>query len=269
MDLKEYEKSILPDINRHPWELARLKILSFFINLAKEKKTILDMGSGDAFLASVIAKKMPESIVIGVDLHYNSTYLETLKKDKPSNFFLYPDLLSYSNSFSEKADIVIMMDVLEHVKNPANMLREVLKITDEYSSPLFIITVPAFQNLYSRHDEKLGHFKRYSRKEIIHILNEQSIIVTHSGYCFTSLLLPRIFQILIEKITKKDSRLNSGIYEWKRGRTITFFLKSVFWIEFKISWYLSLIGIYIPGLTCYCICQNSPLSSPAITKKKD
>ncbi len=269
MDLKEYEKSLTSEINRHPWELARLQILSFFITTAIKKKTILDIGSGDAFMATSIAKKLPDSAIAAIDINYKDIHFEKFKKDKPANLSFYSNLLSFSNSFSNKADIIILMDVLEHVKNPGELLQQALQTTDQSSPVLFIITVPAFQKLYSSHDEKLGHFKRYNRKELIQILNEQSIIVNQSGYCFTSLLIPRIFQILIEKITKKDHQKNAGIYDWKRGKAITFLLKSIFWIEFKISWYLSRIGIYIPGLTCYCICQNSPLSSPVITKKKD
>jgi len=269
MDLKEYEKSINTDFNRHPWEQARLKILSFFINKSKKKNTILDIGSGDAYLSSSIAVKLPDSNVVAVDTNYSSTHLEILTKDKPSNFFLFADLLSFSNSSSKKSDIVILMDVLEHVEFPGKLLQQVCQTTDNTSPALLIITVPAYQILYSKHDEKLGHFKRYNRKELIQVLKKQSILVTHSGYCFTSLLIPRIFQILAEKIIRKDSLKGERIYNWKGGKAITFLLKSIFWIEFKISWYLSRIGIYIPGLTCYCLCQCSPLSSPAITKKTD
>jgi hypothetical protein len=162
-----------------------------------------------------------------------------------------------------------MMDVLEHVKTPGELLQQVQQTTVISSSALFIITVPAYQTLYSNHDKQLGHFKRYKRKELIHLLKEQSVFVSRSGYCFTSLLIPRLFQILIEKITKKTKVDTDKIYKWNGGKTFTFLLKSVFWIEFKISWYLSRIGIYIPGLTCYCICQCSPLSSPVTTKKRD
>jgi len=269
MDLKEYEKGIKTDINRHPWEDARLKILSFFITRAEKKNTILDIGSGDAFLSSSVAKNWPNSKVAAVDINYTDTHLEILKKDKPANFFLFADLLSFTNSFSKKIDIVIMMDVLEHIKIPGELLQQVQQATDKSSPALFIITVPAYQRLYSRHDEQLGHFKRYNRKELIQLLKEQSIFVTRSGYCFTSLLIPRLFQILFEKIAKKDIDANNKIYKWNGGKALTFLLKSIFWIEFKISWYLSRIGIYIPGLTCYCICQCSPLSSPVITKKRD
>jgi 2-polyprenyl-3-methyl-5-hydroxy-6-metoxy-1,4-benzoquinol methylase len=153
MDLKEYEKSLKANTNRHPWEDARLKILSFFITRAEKKNTILDIGSGDTYLSSFIAKNLPNSNVAAVDINYTDAHLEVLKKGKPANFFLFADLLSFTNSFPQKVDIVIMMDVLEHVNIPGELLQLVRQTTEISSSTLFIITVPAYQRLYSKHDK--------------------------------------------------------------------------------------------------------------------
>jgi len=269
MDIKEYEQQTKRDITRHPWEQARLKILSFFINRAEKKRTILDIGSGDAYLASSIAKQWPDSLVAAVDINYTDALLNAVKKNKPANLSLYADLSSITHSFSGTIDIAILMDVLEHVKAPDKLLLQVSNLTDTLTPAFFIITVPAYQKLYSQHDKRLGHFKRYNRKELLQLLQEQSFSVKNSGYCFNSLLIPRIFQVVKEKLTQKDYQATNGLHNWKGNKTLTFLLKTLFWIEFKLSWHLSSIGIHIPGLTCYCICQFSPLSSPVITKKKD
>lgn len=57
------------------------------------------------------------------------------------------------------ADLVLLTDVLEHVEDDRQLLREAL---DRMSpgAPM-IITVPADMRLWSPHDEALGHFRRY------------------------------------------------------------------------------------------------------------
>lgn len=268
MDLKEYAQRSETN-KRHPWEEARLKMLAFFISRIEREKIILDIGSGDAYLASSIARKYPASKIAAVDINYNDALIEALSTNKPSNLSFYNELPAVVPDFLKSAGIVILMDVLEHTGTPDEFLHQICKTIEASPSPFFIITVPAYQTLYSIHDEKLGHFRRYNRKELLQLLKKQSFSIIRSGYCFNSLLIPRSFQVLKEKIIKKKSTDNNGLHNWRGNKAISFFLKELFWIEFKLSWYLSAIGLHIPGLTCYCLCQFSPLSSPATTKKKD
>ncbi|MGB5029622.1 MAG: hypothetical protein WBO38_14060, partial [Chitinophagaceae bacterium] len=58
------------DFQRHPWELTRLRILRFFITNSPSKTGILDIGSGDGFLATGISKYFPSSSIIAVDINY-------------------------------------------------------------------------------------------------------------------------------------------------------------------------------------------------------
>ena len=58
------------------------------------------------------------------------------------------------------ADLVLMMDVLEHVPDDAALLSEYLDVVAP-GTPVFI-TVPAFQFLWSGHDVYLEHYRRYT-----------------------------------------------------------------------------------------------------------
>ena len=155
-------------------------------------------------------------------------------------------------------DLVILMDVLEHVEYPDILLKEVGGTLHIEKNSVFIITVPAYQGLFSKHDEILGHYKRYNRREISKLLEGEGFNVVRSGYFFTSLAIVRYFEKLTQKIFESNTLPKKGIYNWKGGKTITLLLKNLFLLEFKISWYLSKIGIYIPGLSCYCLCRKSP-----------
>lgn len=257
MDLLEHQSTRSGNVNRHPWELARLRILSFLIKPYAKNK-ILDIGSGDAFLASELAKANPQATVVGVDINYNVEIVKRLFKSKPANLYLQKDLKEAKKHLDNKTDVVVMMDVLEHIQEPNALLHSIASnfIID---NTVYIITVPAFQSLFSEHDRKLGHVKRYNLKTLNLLLEQNQLHPISIGYAFNTLVIIRKMQLLIEKITKKDTYESTGIHNWKVGRFLSSCMTLFFWIEFKISWYLSKIGINVPGLTCYCICRRLPL----------
>ena len=61
-------------------------------------------------------------------------------------------------------DLILMLDVLEHVEHPAVVLRQAI----EWLKPdgAMLITVPAFDWLWTAHDDLNHHVKRYSAAEL-------------------------------------------------------------------------------------------------------
>ncbi len=257
MDIKEYIQAG-STIKRHPWELARLKILKYFIRkTVKDPHQIADIGSGDAFIATGIATKYKEATVTAVDINYEETLLTLIQKEKPSNLFFSKEVITLDTEKS--IDAIVLMDVLEHIEDPEKLLQQLLSFRAVNQHTRFIITVPAYQQLFSEHDKNLGHFKRYNLSELNNLLAPLSLKIIHSGYCFNMLLPLRWIQVKKEKKTEPDKTVSEGIHNWKGSRFTKSLITCLFWIEFKISWYLARIGIKLPGLTCYCICKPSPL----------
>lgn len=58
---------------------------------------------------------------------------------------------------------VVLLDVLEHVENPVLVLQHVYRALADDGA--VFITVPAYPWLFSRWDEQLGHFRRYTIRE--------------------------------------------------------------------------------------------------------
>lgn len=59
---------------------------------------------------------------------------------------------------------VVLLDVLEHIEHPVKALKNIREaLTD---GGVLIMTVPACPWLYSRWDEQLGHFRRYTTREL-------------------------------------------------------------------------------------------------------
>ena len=63
------------------------------------------------------------------------------------------------------------MDVLEHIRDDYSALKEWKKVLNP--NGIILISVPAFQHLWSHHDKFLGHYRRYNKKDFILNVNLQ------------------------------------------------------------------------------------------------
>ena len=156
MDVKEFIEIEGQNFRRHPWEIVRSKVLTFWVSKSKQQSKIVDIGSGDAFLANSIAINYKCSEVYAVDSSYTDKTLTSISKNKPSNLHFYNRLSSVPTQ-PGSIDIVVMMDVLEHVEHPEMLLKEVLELPGVNQDTSILITVPAYQFLFSQHDKNLGH----------------------------------------------------------------------------------------------------------------
>ena len=58
-------------------------------------------------------------------------------------------------------DLITCLDVIEHTPNDRTTLRELARVTKPGGR--LLVTVPAYQSLWSRHDEANHHYRRYAR----------------------------------------------------------------------------------------------------------
>ncbi len=145
MDLKEYIQVMSADFQRHPWELTRLRILRFFITNSHSKTSILDIGSGDGFLATGISKYFPSSSIIAVDINYEDDVLSAFNNNKPQNLSFQKNLTGFPEQ--KEIDIIILMDVLEHIE-PSNIMLVLKKLHASLKSGgRLIISVPINEGL--------------------------------------------------------------------------------------------------------------------------
>src|SRR5258708_12552202 len=64
------------------------------------------------------------------------------------------------------ADIVLILDVLEHVPEETALFTDIRNNIPTTPATKWIITVPAFQSVFSRHDTLLGHYTRYNLTQL-------------------------------------------------------------------------------------------------------
>jgi SAM-dependent methyltransferase len=91
-----------------------------------------------------------------------------------------------------ECDAVCLFDVLEHVADEAAALRASARLLRP-GGRLFV-TVPAYQWLWSRHDQVLGHHRRYTAGRLRRALAGAGLAVERLTY-FNTLLAPAVVAV--------------------------------------------------------------------------
>ncbi len=169
MDLKE---GALVDVDSHWYYQA--KLVPFKRNLKKYSHGIrrtVDVGAGSGFFARSLTDFDSGGCAICVDPNYAA---ESTEKDGALSF------VREINGCS--ADLYLFVDVLEHVEDDQKLLR---KYTDDASAgALVMISVPAFSSLWSAHDVFLGHYRRYTLKQLRKLIESADLELVESNYLF-------------------------------------------------------------------------------------
>jgi len=254
MDLKE----VSDNTNRHPWEIVRKRIVHKWIFDRRQKGNleILDVGSGDAYLAESLTKAFSDCNAYCVDTAYtNEARNKIEQKFKNSNLNLYSSL----NDFEvNNIDVVTLLDVIEHVPNDVEFLDQIISQPYIHNDTYFIITVPAYQAFFSKHDELLKHYRRYNLKLLKRTIHKCGLKSYDDGYFFSTLIIPRIFQLVLEKTIRKNKK-PSNLGTWTGSKLTSYIIEKVLMIDYKMGKIFKHMGINLPGLSCYIICKRNNL----------
>jgi trans-aconitate methyltransferase len=261
MDLVEVQKRQGIQIARHPWELARLEVVSDILkNVLQNKKdfTVLDIGCGDIFFISSLAERYPEATFYAIDIAFTDEIIAKLKgESKGKKIHLFKTLDEAGNHLTKAADLVLLLDVVEHIEDDKGFLRSLYNNRSIDKNTRIMITVPAYQSLFCSHDHFLGHYRRYTNKTLLKTIEECGFQKLNLGYFFLSLVPPRILQVLKEKISKPSlEHETTGLVEWNKGDGITGMIKGILYLDYKFTNLLSKIGIKLPGLSNYILCKK-------------
>src|SRR5205085_10341245 len=88
------------------------------------------------------------------------------------------------------ADLVLLMDVLEHVDDDVGLVQELA--ASAKPNTRFVVSVPAFSWLWSKHDEFLEHRRRYTLNGVRGVLSAAGLAPVDGFYMFAA-ILPAVF----------------------------------------------------------------------------
>lgn len=171
MDLKETD--ILGEhIDQHWYYRSKRAAMQKFLGDINPS-SILDVGAGSGFFSRALLDRTDATTAWCVDISYPEDY-DDQSAGKPIHFRRSVEQLN--------ADLVLLMDVLEHVEDDVGLLADyVAKVP---SGAHFLISVPAFQFLWSDHDVFLEHYRRYRLHEIEDVAQQAGLTVLRGSYYF-------------------------------------------------------------------------------------
>lgn len=107
--------------------------------------------------------------------------------------------LEKENVRKDSMEQVLLLDVLEHIEDDVGFLNLVSQKLVRHGK--ILITVPAFQALWSSEDHEAGHYRRYTLKHLKEIVRKAGFRVCFASYYFSFLVLPILFvRVGMEKI---------------------------------------------------------------------
>jgi 2-polyprenyl-3-methyl-5-hydroxy-6-metoxy-1,4-benzoquinol methylase len=198
LDVKE-ERALGHVLNEH-W-YYRSKGLALDVMLRGQSfRSLLDIGAGSGIFSKRLLKRGAASAIC-IDPAYQEERRELLN-GKPIWFL--------RQIGSEKCDLILLMDVLEHVDDDVGLIRAAL--VGAAQDTLVLITVPAFQTLFSAHDLFLEHKRRYTLRQITEVVRAAGLEIVSARYFF-AFLLPIAAAL---RLLKRQSEPKSDLKEHSR-----------------------------------------------------
>ncbi|MFY0628605.1 MAG: class I SAM-dependent methyltransferase [Reichenbachiella sp.] len=211
----------------HWWFKARLEILSTFVNSnISETSNILNTG-----IATGQTTRMLEKYGRVTSLEYDKDCCEYLRKTMKIDVIegSLTDLPFLDQSF----DLVCAFDVIEHIEDDYQALNEIRRVLKK--SGFALITVPAFQFLWSEHDVINQHYRRYNANDLKKRINS-GMEIQYLSY-FNSILFPPVLMArLVRKLIggNKTTTATSDFQYFKGNNLINQILYQIFRIEKKL-----------------------------------
>ena len=221
MENKIFQKMLKLE-SSHWWFVARRKIIQKAINNLDLPRNIriLDAGCGNGDNLSLLS-------TFGdlVAFEKNEYAIKTAKTKKIVEIYKaeLPDKLP--TTVKTNFDLIVLLDVLEHIDDDSGSLSAAKSLMS--NNGVILITVPAFQWLWSEHDVIHHHKRRYSKSELREKLDSSGFRIKYISY-FNTLLFPFA---LVERIGQKIfSPSNPEILELPNNK-INFLLEKIFSLE--------------------------------------
>lgn len=179
---RDYELQTHQAEDRHWWYRGRRTVLDGVIaelGLAANAR-ILDAGCGSGRFMVELAKL---GTVTGVELSDTSVQLARQRAVGEVVAGSVLEMPFADDSF----DLAVSLDVIEHLSDDLAALREFRRTVAPGGA--LLVTVPAYQWLWSGHDEINHHHRRYTRRSLQRVAEQAGWKQVRTTY-FNSLLLP-------------------------------------------------------------------------------
>jgi ubiquinone/menaquinone biosynthesis C-methylase UbiE len=192
---------------------------------------ILEVGCSSGFLLRDLRRELPEATLIGAD--YVRGPLDELHRKMPKIPLLQFDVVQCPLP-SASVDVVVLLNVLEHIENDTGAMEQVARILRPGGAA--VIEVPAGPHLYDVYDKVLMHYRRYRASGLKQLAKRSGLDIAHSS-SLGALLYPAFWFVkkrnrryLVESEAVQKQIVARAIKKTGRSRL----MEGVMWVESKL-----------------------------------
>jgi ubiquinone/menaquinone biosynthesis C-methylase UbiE len=184
--------------NNHWWHRHKRRLVHQLTNkyLTKQGK-VLDIGAGTGKLLEELKAKGWQ--VSGIDGAKEAVEQSKRRGIRINQQELTKRLKFKANSF----DLITSLDVLEHVEDDLALLNEMKRVVKP--NGIIVVTVPAYQWLFSYWDKMLKHWRRYDKKDLVKLASQAQLKLELMSFYSSFFLLPSILVRGLKSRSKQQS----------------------------------------------------------------
>jgi SAM-dependent methyltransferase len=177
--------------DKHWWFVGRRRIINQVISKLKLPKNaeILEAGCGTGGNLNMLAQY---GTVSAMELDEIACQFANERQVTTVKVGSLPDKIPFTGQY----DLIVILDVIEHLDDDLAALRALyakLKL-----GGWLLVTVPAYQFLWSQHDEINHHKRRYILTQLTKVVKQAGFKVRHSSY-FNAFLFPAVALVRLLK----------------------------------------------------------------------
>lgn len=175
-------------------------------------RKVLDIGAGSGFFSRRLLANSAALEAWCVDTNYAADS-DVVENGKNIHFRKSVERVD--------ADLILLMDVLEHVDDDVGLLRDA--VSKAAAQATFLISVPAFQFMWSGHDIFLEHKRRYTLAALERVVETSGLCVRESRYYFAAVFPAAMLVRMTRKLLGRtmtpasDMQLHSRPMNWLLG----------------------------------------------------
>jgi len=213
---KEVYDGLYAHAETHWWNRSRRRIVRSLLGryVRTDRPLILDLGCGVGTHLKILSEL---GEVWGADP--SPTALDYCRRRFAGrlDYLSLPDHVPYE---AKTFDVVVMLDVLEHVEDDAGALARLHDILKPGGT--LLLTVPALNWMWTQYDVHSHHYRRYYRRPLRTLLQQagfQIRLLSHLNFflfplmAVSRVLLPGSFWNAKDMIGRGNNRLVRGLFE--------------------------------------------------------
>jgi SAM-dependent methyltransferase len=233
---------------KHWWFISRREIILALIKKyyhSRKRIKILEIGCSGGPLLNLLSSH-GYSQIFGIDISKKAVRLCRARGFKD----VFPMNGAKPHFDSGEFDLIIASDVLEHIQDDEKAVKEWRRLLKREGT--IICFVPAFESLWSKHDEDNEHCRRYTKTDLEKIFVKNGLKIIRSSYWNIALFLPTLcYRFLMRTFFKQ-----SLIHQLKESNyALNYLLKKILSIE---NFFLDIGANYPFGISFFAIAKKVP-----------